>query len=257
MVTVTFPTGSNACVRVVLPAYNEAGSLPTLLQRISEIPVQTCTIVVDDGSSDLTAEVARGFTGHMQVTLLRHPRNLGLGAALLTGLRFAAGTSDSSDVVIAMDSDNTHDPALIPDMLRKIAEGNDIIIASRYVPGSQVFGVTLLRQVLSLGASVLMRLAFRIPGVRDYTSGYRAYAAGLLKRSFAAYGDHLIEESGFTCVVELLAKLAPLSRGLAEVPLVLHYDRKEGRSKMKILRTVWRYLKLVSSPPRSWIGKMG
>ena len=241
-------------VRLVLPAFNEARSLQLLLRRISEMPARPHVIVVDDGSCDLTAEVAGAFALEMPVTLLRHAQNLGLGAALLTGLRFAANACDPADVVIVMDSDNTHDPALIPDMLKKISEGSDIVIASRYLPGSRVHGVSLLRQSLSLGASILMRLAFRIPGVRDYTSGYRAYTAGLLQRSFSAYGDSLIEETGFTSVVELLVKTAPLSRGLAEVPLLLHYDRKEGRSKMRILRTVWRYLALVANQPKSWTG---
>jgi dolichol-phosphate mannosyltransferase len=208
--------------------------------------------VVDDGSTDQTAKAAEAYSGALAVTVLKHTRNLGLGAALLTGLRHAVKTCGHSEVVVVMDADNTHDPSQIVHLLERIGPEHDLVIASRFCAGSQVHGVSALRRFLSLGASVLMRLAFRIPEVRDYTSGYRAYAADLLQSAFAVYGDRLVEETGFTSVVEILVKIAPLSRGIAEVPLALRYDLKEGSSKMRILRTVWRYLTLVSRQPKSW-----
>jgi dolichol-phosphate mannosyltransferase len=79
-------------------------------------------------------------------------------------------------------------------------------------------------------------------GVRDYTCGYRAYRASTIKDAVTRYGDRLIEESGFSCMVELLLKLRRLGIRCYEVPLVLRYDQKGGVSKMRVIRTIRRYL---------------
>jgi len=103
-----------------------------------------------------------------------------------------------------------------------------------------------------LAASLLFRALFPIPGVRDYTCGYRAYRGAILQRAFATYRDQFIEESGFTCMAEILIKLRRLSVRAGEVPLILRYDLKSGTTKMKVTRTITRYWVLIA---KNWPGE--
>jgi len=236
-------------VVVVLPAYNEAANLGPLLDGIATnlaeegLPYET--VVVDDGSSDGTARVAEWYAARMPLHLLRHPVNQGLGPTMRDGLRAALAQCGENDVVVAMDADNSHLPGLIGSMVRAVREGNDVVIASRYRPGARVLGVPLFRRVLSRAAGWLFRLVFPIAGVKDYTCGYRAYRAGVLRQAFQCYGDGLLSEAGFQCTVDLLLKLARAGAICCEVPMVLRYDQKQGESKMRVGRTVWKTLALM------------
>jgi dolichol-phosphate mannosyltransferase len=118
----------------------------------------------------------------------------------------------------------------------------DVAIASRYQPGSKVVGLSTFRQLLSNGASWLFRLYAPVSGVKDYTCGFRAYRASLLQQAFARYGNHFITENGFTCMAEILIKLARLGARFREIPFVLHYEYKMSTSKMDILQTTQRSL---------------
>jgi dolichol-phosphate mannosyltransferase len=202
----------------------------------SELPFQV--ILVDDGSSDGTARVAEQWETRMPLAVERHSRNLGLGATIRDGLVLAARSADPSDVVVTMDADDTHAPGLIVRMTQKLSEGHDVVIASRYEPGARVVGLSRWRRLLSWGAALVFRTLLPIPGVQDFTCGYRAYRAEVLKWGFATYGDHFIDQDGFQCMVDVLLKLRKGRFVFGEVPLVLRYDRKEGRSKMKVARTV-------------------
>ncbi len=236
-------------VVVGLPAYNEEGSLPPLLESLRaafrEMDHECRVLVVDDGSSDGTVRVANEYAQTMPVRVVSHGTNQGLGAAMRTCLREACRDLSARDVLVTMDADNTHPPALIPAMLRKLDEGCDLVIASRYAPGGDEVGLALHRQVLSRGASTLLRMCFRPAGARDCSCGYRAYRVGLLEKAFRIYGDKLVESAGFVCMAELLVKLAMLGARIGEAPLVLRYDLKGGASKMKVGRTVREYLGLV------------
>jgi dolichol-phosphate mannosyltransferase len=242
-------------IHIMLPAYNESLALPQLLDAIRQVEWRADevykVVVVDDGSTDATVPACRARWDDMPLDVICHGRNLGLGSAMLTGLKHCVSNCGGKDVIVAMDADNTHPPALIPDMLRAIESGSDIVIASRYAEGGREIGLAPARKILSRGASTLLKVAFPIPGTRDYTCGYRAYSSGILERGFRAYSDRLIEQKGFVCMAELLVKLGALGARVSEVPLVLRYDLKQGASKMKVTRTIAGYLKLVTvSRPR-------
>src|SRR5207253_1367050 len=124
---------------VVLPAYNEEQGLSSLLGTIADVAresaVETHVIVVNDGSRDRTHEVASGFADRLRVEVVDHPENRGLAEALRTGFgraleRFAGCLPSASDIVVTMDSDDTHSPWLIPRMVTAIREGSDVVIAS-------------------------------------------------------------------------------------------------------------------------------
>jgi dolichol-phosphate mannosyltransferase len=242
---------------LALPAYNESEAIGPLLERVApafrEVEGSACVLLVDDGSGDDTVARAKAAAAKLGLTLevAPHGRNLGLGAALRTCLSKGAELAGPSGTVVVMDTDNTHDPALIPRMLAKLASGFDVVIASRYAPGGKEIGLSARRRLMSRGASLLLRTLVPVRGARDYSCGYRAYRAATLRRAFGVYGDAFITESGFVSSAEILLKLAWLPSRVAEVPLVLRYDLKGGASKMKVGATVRRYFRLAAAGRRA------
>jgi len=235
---------------IIIPAYNEEEAIGPLLDEIQtnmqENRCEFSTVVVDDGSVDRTADAVRERVGEMPVRLVQHDGNKGLAAAIRTGLLAALEQGADRDIIVTMDGDNTHAPGLILRMVRSIREGCDVVIASRYQPGSRVIGVPGHRRLLSSGASLLFRLALPIPGVKDYTCGYRAYRIEVLRQAVEELGDRIITEHGFACMVELLLRMRRIGAVMAEVPMILRYDRKPGKSKMDVRRTVLETLKLLA-----------
>jgi dolichol-phosphate mannosyltransferase len=234
----------------VLPAFNEEASLPGLLDRIEDAMADARltyeVLVVDDGSSDATAEIARARSTSMPITVLVHDVNQGLGASIRDGLMAACETAGPKDILVTLDADNTHTPELILRMVRMVREGHDVVIASRYRPGSRVRGVPLARNLLSLAARFLLGLLFPIKGVRDYTSGYRAYRAAVLQDVIARQGTGFFQQGGFQVMVDILLQLRRNHDLIfGEVPMILRYDLKEGASKMDVGRTVRDTLRLV------------
>ncbi len=234
---------------IVLPAYNEEEALGQLLPAIAEVLGEAGlayqVLVVDDGSTDGTAQLVTEFQPQMPVQLLQHPTNQGLAAAIRTGLTSATQTAADGDIVVTMDADNTHGASLIPAMVPKIGAGADVVIASRFQPGSRVVGVPWSRRILSWAASLLFRLLLPLPGVRDYTCGYRAYRGEVLREAFARYGEDLISQQGFSCMVDLLLRIGTMPVVITEVPMILRYDLKPSASKMKVGATVLETLKLI------------
>jgi dolichol-phosphate mannosyltransferase len=226
---------------VVLPAYNEEANLGNLLRRIFESLTDDnlgfSIIVVDDGSSDSTHRVLEECSREFPLIIERHAQNQGLGATLRDGLRLAAEAASDRDIIITMDADESHTPGLMIRMIRMIREGYDVVIASRYQRGSRSYGLSLHRRVISRLASIFMRIVFPTPGVSDYTCGYRAYRAEALKQAYAEYGDSLVDQDGFQCMVDVLLKLRKLPLIFGEVPMILRYDLKLGSSKMRLMKT--------------------
>ncbi len=152
-------------VLVIIPAYNEANIIASVIAGVRQILPDTAIAVVDDGSRDETAAVARA-AGTYVVT---HPVNLGAGGALQTGYRYAV--REGYDVVVQIDGDGQHDPEYVTALVDALSEG-DYVIGSRFmhgesytVPLSRRVGITILRGLLRV---------FTRMNVTDPTSGYRA-----------------------------------------------------------------------------------
>jgi dolichol-phosphate mannosyltransferase len=242
---------------VMLPAYNESEAMRPLLEGIAAtfrtIPGPASVLVVDDGSTDGTASAAKRKAGELGLSLevAVHETNQGLGQALRTGFLRAHEILGGDGVLVVMDADNTHDPALIPAMLAKLEDGCDVVIASRYAPGGKEIGLSPLRRLMSRGASLALAVFLPVRGARDYSCGYRAYRGSVIARAFEVYGDDLIVEDGFVSSAEILVKLAGLPARVGEVPLILRYDLKGGASKMRVGQTIGRYLLLMAAGRRA------
>ena len=114
-------------VWIVLPAFNEERDLPRLLERIDEAMddagLRFELLIVDDGSTDRTPEIAEMWGNKLPIQISAHPQNLGLGATLRDGLEWACQLAQPSDVIITLDADNSHTPELIIRMVRLVREG--------------------------------------------------------------------------------------------------------------------------------------
>jgi dolichol-phosphate mannosyltransferase len=231
---------------VVLPAYNEEAIIRRMLlgtvAALRGRPEPAHIVLVDDGSTDRTAEEVEGTMaesgGGIPLTLLRHEGNRGLGAALRTGLYSTLDRAQDGDVIVTLDADNTHPPALIPTLVERVRQGFDVAIASRYRPGAEVHGVPGYRRALSDVGRLVFQALYPISGVRDYTCCFRAYRVPILKRARAVYGDELCTARGFEAVMDLLLRLGPLGVRVTEVGFVLDYGERVGQSKMKVLKTI-------------------
>ncbi len=234
---------------VTLPAYNEGARIETLLRRIQRALDGRAyrIVVVDDGSRDGSPDILARCSRELPLVVLTHAVNRGLAETLSDGLRWAADHCADDDVIVTMDADDTHDPAGIPAMVAKLAEGYDVVIASRFQPGSAVMGVPAHRRLFSYGVLVLLRLCMPIAGVRDFACGYRAIRGSILRDTVRAFGERLFElrDWGFICTAELLWKLHTRGARCTEVPFVLRYDMKESVSRMRAARTIAGYGLLV------------
>ena len=236
-------------VWVVLPAFNEAAAIEVLVRKI----VQSChtiqrdfqIVVIDDASTDETAQIVSQLSFELPVTLEQHAVNQGLSGALRSGFQYALSHGISGDIVVTLDADDTQPPAHIPNMLTMIDAGYDVVIASRYQPGSRTIGVPWNRLLLTLIARWMFKIITPIPGVRDYTCGFRAYRFDRLQQTSDHYGDQFVSEKGFSCMVDVLLKMRPFGFIMGEVPMLLRYDQKQGPSKMKVANNSVQTLKLL------------
>ncbi len=229
---------------ICLPSYNEAENLPELLRDIDAAAPGAKVIVVDDGSTDSTGEIAKKAGAQMDLHVCAHPRNLGLARAMGTAIDCVLEKAADEDYAVFMDADGSHRPAQIPDLITKADAGAQIVVAGRYIEGSGVRGVSRLRKMLSFGTRLLTETLFGRLGARDVSCGYRLYRVSLLRGAREAYGDKLIESAGFSVNVELLIKMSRIGAVVEQIPLDLRYDLKKGESKIRIIPTIFQYLQL-------------
>ena len=232
---------------VFLPAFNEEENIDSLVyawldeQRNLEAMGYSLTIhPIDDCSTDSTKQRMNALAeSHPQVVPLFHEVNKNLGGGVDTALFTFCGQGKNGDLALLMDADNSQKPLHVTAMIEKhIATKADCIICSRYQKGAKVIGVPLIRELLSIGARWYYTWMLRVKNVRDYTCGYRLYTYDIIRKAYKAYGRQLVEQRGFTCMMEVLYKLACIGCEFAEVPFTLRYDNKLGESKMKVSNTV-------------------
>ncbi len=233
----------------IIPAYNEENNIGLLLEKtkkkMGELKYAYKAIVVNDGSTDKTEEIVESFKGQIPVKIISHYPNKGVKETFLIGFNAALKIAADDDIIVTKEADNTSDLDILETMIEKVQNGTDIVLASCYAKGGKVENTTLGRIILSWGANIFLKLYFFISGINTYSSFYRAFNAGSLKRAFSAYDGKLLTLDGYVVVVEMLIKLSRLSISIVEVPMVLYCDRRKGASKMKKYQTIIGYLKLV------------
>lgn len=223
---------------VVVPCYNEELILPYLANTLANVRAQLEPrfqlefLFVDDGSRDGTWKTLQNlFGGQPDCRLLRHTRNQGVAAAILTGIRAA-----STSVVCSIDCDCTYDPQILGDMIPMLTPGVDMVTASPYHPLGKVINVPGWRLLLSRCLSRLYRLVLH-SRLHTYTSCVRVYR----RSSTVRLG---ISRGGFLGIAELLGRLDLAGGRIVEFPATLEV-RLVGRSKMKTVATIGGHIKLL------------
>jgi len=212
-------------VLVVMPTYNERENVAAVLQAVRASVPSADILVVDDNSPDGTAKIVNE-TGESlgRIDLLQRPGKQGLGSAYRQG--FSLALDRGYDVIVSMDVDFSHDPAVLPEMLRLIDAGADAVIGSRYVPGGATVDWPVHRRVLSRWGNRYTSLVLGLQ-IRDCTSGYRAYRADAL----AEIDPSSTTAEGYAFLTELVRRLVRSGRRVMETPIVFT-DRRYGTSKM-------------------------
>jgi dolichol-phosphate mannosyltransferase len=234
---------------LLLPAFNEEKSIKNLFENLAgyvkSSGLEISVVLLDDGSVDKTAETARSMSDRLRLTVLQHTINRGLGETSRDLFEYAAQAALPEDIIIRMDCDDTQDPAVIQTMAEKITRGGfDVVVASRFRKGGGMSGVNAYRSFMSYAANLFMKLVFPMKGVRDYSSGFRAYRASVVRDALRVFGNNFIQLKGmgFTGTLEKLIKLNMLGAKFTEVGHFLHYDRKRSPSKMISSITAFGYL---------------
>jgi dolichol-phosphate mannosyltransferase len=210
---------------IVMPTFEEADNIELMLRRLREVVPSADVLVVDDNSPDGTADLADKVGAEIGgIEVLRRPEKDGLGNAYRAG--FAHGMSSGYDVLIQMDADFSHDPAAVPQLIGAIADGADVVIGSRYVPGGSIPHWPLYRRLLSKWGNRYATWILQLD-VHDATAGFRAYRAPVLD----GIGFLRTRANGYALQMEVSRRLAAWPGPVREVPITFT-DRVRGTSKM-------------------------
>ncbi len=211
---------------VLVCTYNELSNLPQLVTAIRNI----CTddlLVIDDGSPDGTGAWAQEQTAKLPgLTVIQRSGKLGLGSAILHGLRYAI--EQKYDWLLNLDADFSHDPADIPKLKKARREDVSLVIGSRYVPGGGLANCSWKRHLVSRCANLYARLLLQWP-IADCSSAYRCYAIP----SVSKLPLDQIQCQGYGFLEEILWWQLHMGQRVVEVPIT-YTEREQGESKISI-----------------------
>ena len=237
---VSAPTlkGPNTEISVVVPFFNEQAVLLHFEHTINDVEVELGKdytvnfVLVDDGSTDGTAHrLHHMFGSRPNFIIVQHAVNRGVAAAILTGIRQA-----TTEIVCSIDCDCSYDPQSLKRFIPALTEGVDMVTASPYHPRGAVRNVPTWRVKLSKGASFLYSLILRNK-LFTYTSCFRVYRK-------SAVCKLALSNNGFVGVAEILGRLDLQGSLIREEPAILNV-RLFGKSKMKLVRTIFGHLRLM------------
>ncbi|MFL5767925.1 MAG: apolipoprotein N-acyltransferase [Actinomycetota bacterium] len=217
------PLPGRARALVVLPTLEEHDTIGAVMDRLLALPEGVDLLVIDDASPDGTAVIAKERLATGRVEVLDRPGKMGLASAYLTGFRHAA--ERRYDLVVEMDSDLSHRPEELPELLAGAA-GADLVIGSRYIAGGSVTNWSRSRVLLSKAGNAYARISLGFP-LHDATSGFRVYRRRLIQ--------HILENpptaEGYGFQIELALRAWQDGFAVAERPISFR-EREHGHSKL-------------------------
>jgi dolichol-phosphate mannosyltransferase len=224
---------------LVLPTYNEAENIErfveAVLPQLAKASPEHRVLIVDDNSPDGTGEIAdRLAVERPEVAVLHRPGKQGLGRAYLAG--FGEALTGGAELVMEMDSDFSHDPRDIPRLI-EAADGADLVLGSRYVPGGGVTDWGPVRRAVSRGGCIYAQAILRVP-VRDLTGGFKCFH----RRVLEALDLEAVHADGYGFQIEMTYRAIKAGFHVREVPIVFR-DREVGTSKMNwriAVEAVWK-----------------
>ena len=211
-------------VWVVIPAYNEAEMLGKVLTELAEHNRSYKIVVVDDGSSDRTAAIAAG----LPVYLLRHPINLGQGAALATGIEYAL--KQKADIVVTFDADGQMAPEDIDKLVREVSkDGVDVALGTRFLTSSPI-GMSKVKKIGLKLATLLTKITTGL-SVTDTHNGIRAFKADALRKI-------TITQNQMAHASEIISEIAHNKLSWREVPVTIRYTRYSKAKGQSIFNSI-------------------
>jgi glycosyltransferase involved in cell wall biosynthesis len=221
-------------IYICIPSYNEAPTIGLLLWKIRQVfagfPREYQLLVLDDASSDATAEVLERYTRVLPLTVIRHQTRLGYAGSIEELLRQAVQRTDrpKRDAAVLMHADFTHGPHSIPDLVRRIESGADIVIAEARLQGEPSRSRRLVRRL----APVLLRGVVSVPGVSDVVSGFAIFRLVTLRNAFRNGSAPVLKTEGWAANAELYERASRHARRVETVSTVERRDLRQRSSRV-------------------------
>ncbi len=207
------------------PTYNERENLARFVEATRKALPEAHLLIVDDASPDKTGEIADELAANDgNIHVMHRAGKQGLGTAYLQAFR--RGLAEGYDRFFEMDADLSHDVRYLPDFVRALDAGADVVIGSRNIPGGGVEGWGVGRHIISKGGSLYSRTVLGL-GIKDLTSGYKAFT----RRALEAINLQSVKSNGYSFQIELTYRAVRKGMKVTEVPIVF-VDRTAGKSKM-------------------------
>ncbi len=241
-------------IYVCIPSHNEAPTVGLLLWKIRQVfsgfPREYHLLVADDGSTDATAEVLEPYARVLPLTLIRHETSRGYAATVEELLRIAVERTDrpKRDSAILMHADFAHGPSFIPDLVRRLESGADVVVAQSELAGEASLARRLVRRL----GPLLLSGRVRVPGVTDVVSGFMALRLITLRHAFRAQEGPLLTAQGWSANAELIARTARVARRVETITAVERHDLRNRQSRVRPWQTalaLWRSRGALRLPP--------
>ena len=231
-------------IYVCIPSYNEAPTVGLLLWKIRQVfasfPREYQLLVGDDGSTDATAEILEPYAKVLPLTIVRHSRRQGYARTVEELLQLAQSRSDrpKRDSAILMHADFSHGPEYLPDFVRRLESGADLVVGEATLQGEPSRSRRLVRR----WAPLLLRRAVKVPGVADTVSGFVAFRLMVL-RGMLQSGKDSFKGEGWAANAELIGSAARQARRIESVGVIERHDLRNRESRVRpldTLRQLWR-----------------
>ncbi len=232
-------------IYICIPCYNEAPTIGLLLWKIrqvfSQFPREYQMVVVNDGSTDSTGETLAPYTQVLPLTVVNHRDRLGYAASVEAALRLAVERTDrpKRDCAILMQADFSHGAEFLPELVKQIESGADLVVAQPRIEGEPSRAFRLVRRA----APLLLRHAIRVPGVSDIVSGFAAFRLVILRNAIRAQPGPLLTTDGWAANAELLTRAAQSARRIETIPAIERRDIRPRASRLApwdVARELWR-----------------
>lgn len=230
----------------LIPVFNEAENIDELVHSLNTVidDEEKFFVFVDDKSTDATVEKIKKCFSEKSMQIIAKTENKGPGDSFNLGFEWILQHSkNNDDRIVTLEGDNTSDIKLLPDMLTISRLGYTLVLASVYAQGGGFDKTSWFRKLVSAIANILMRFVFDIK-VLTLSSFYRVYHVKLIREIKLKFPE-IIAEPGFICMIEILVKAIRLKARIIEVPMVLHSQKRKGKSKMKVIKTTLKYIAFV------------
>ena len=241
-------------IYVCIPSYDEAPTVGLLLWKIRQVfaafPREYQLLVLDDGSADTTREVLEPYARVLPLTVVRNAERKGYAAAVESLLRNAVELTDrpKRDTAILMHADFAHNPQTIPDLVRRIESGADMVVAEGQVEGEPSRSRRMVRRF----APLLLRGIVTVPGLRDLVSGFAAFRLVALRNAIRSQSDRLLLTDGWAANAELYWRAGRYARRIETVTSVERHDLRSRPPRSRPLDTamsVWAARRTLRASP--------